>query len=627
MIKIFVLKRPGLEEFLKKASELYELVIYTASMSKYANPLLDKIDPRVTISYRLFREHCTFVGGGFVKDLSRLGRDLKNVIFIDNSPTSYAFQPFNAIPIKTWIDDKKDTQLYDFLPILELLAKADDVREYLKRLVKNDEINCAEALKVLRAELDRPKIAQVETKKTLLNNWIPQQGKIISQTVERTQQSQVAAKEFQSQQQQHSTSRYTKEIEESANNTTINNTHLASSYYPVREAWLKSSVATTKHEYMKYVNEFKKIEERANLAAGNNLNVTSTTITLLSETSKATKRSTEPAKDERKASPAKSARVSATPTKDTKPQSPSRTFLVEPEVAKYSYQSSLQRDKYESSLSRSTPRKTPTVARHDLESTPTADNKRTSAIRAEHRNISEEKGVNPSRTSSATYYNTAIRTKLDLKETETKQQNEPASSKHRLAHSSSTTNNKQSAGASDTIASYLSSKERTATRYEPESAKHSSNIVANLLSSRRSAQLNSAQTEYQRPSKTQPISVLASKSVSSGFYSYTPERRVSSSTNTEYSTPQKRPSSAAKASLATTTVMHETSQYQNYYYQYQKEKERIREREREREREKESFDTTINRTNMVVTTKANSAFPTYLSSAARTAWIAQYYNA
>ena len=136
-----------------------------------------------------------------MKDLNKLGRELSRTIIVDNVSENFQLQPDNGIFIKTWIDDKKDTQLYDFLPILELLAKADDVREYLKRLVKNDEINCAEALKVLRAELDRPKIAQVETKKTLLNNWIPQQGKIISQTVERTQQSQVAAKEFQSQQQ------------------------------------------------------------------------------------------------------------------------------------------------------------------------------------------------------------------------------------------------------------------------------------------------------------------------------------------------------------------------------------------------------------------------------------------
>ena len=38
---------------------------------------------------RLFREHCSFVNGVFTKDMSLLGRNMKDVIIIDNSPTSY----------------------------------------------------------------------------------------------------------------------------------------------------------------------------------------------------------------------------------------------------------------------------------------------------------------------------------------------------------------------------------------------------------------------------------------------------------------------------------------------------------------------------------------------------------
>eukprot|EP00747_Dinoflagellata_sp_TGD_P084945 gnl/TRDRNA2_/TRDRNA2_162715_c0_seq4.p1 gnl/TRDRNA2_/TRDRNA2_162715_c0~~gnl/TRDRNA2_/TRDRNA2_162715_c0_seq4.p1 ORF type:complete len:263 (-),score=59.51 gnl/TRDRNA2_/TRDRNA2_162715_c0_seq4:84-818(-) len=39
---VFVLKRPGVDEFLVRVAELYEVVVYTASMATYANPLLDK---------------------------------------------------------------------------------------------------------------------------------------------------------------------------------------------------------------------------------------------------------------------------------------------------------------------------------------------------------------------------------------------------------------------------------------------------------------------------------------------------------------------------------------------------------------------------------------------------------
>ena len=69
----------------------YEIVMFTASLSKYAEPLYAKLDPKNVSSYLLFREHCTFHNGLFVKDMAALGRDLKDVIIIDNSPTSYLF--------------------------------------------------------------------------------------------------------------------------------------------------------------------------------------------------------------------------------------------------------------------------------------------------------------------------------------------------------------------------------------------------------------------------------------------------------------------------------------------------------------------------------------------------------
>lgn len=67
----------------------YELTIFTASLSKYAEPLVDILDPEKLCSYRLFREHCTYMNNAFVKDLSRLGREMTDVIIVDNSPIAY----------------------------------------------------------------------------------------------------------------------------------------------------------------------------------------------------------------------------------------------------------------------------------------------------------------------------------------------------------------------------------------------------------------------------------------------------------------------------------------------------------------------------------------------------------
>ena len=114
----------------------YELVIYTASLSKYADPLMDILDDKKSCSSRLFREHCTFYQGMYVKDLSELGggRDLKDILIIDNSPTAYLFQPDNALPISSWYEDKSDRCLYDYIPFLTALSKVDDVRPILKSM-------------------------------------------------------------------------------------------------------------------------------------------------------------------------------------------------------------------------------------------------------------------------------------------------------------------------------------------------------------------------------------------------------------------------------------------------------------------------------------------------------------
>lgn len=121
--KVFVLKRPGCDEFLRRVGALYEIVIFTASLGKYANPVLDLLDIHRVVHFRLFREACVNYDGNFVKDLSRLGRELKNVIIIDNSSTSYMLQPRNAVPIKSWFDDPNDEELFHLAKTLEDMAE------------------------------------------------------------------------------------------------------------------------------------------------------------------------------------------------------------------------------------------------------------------------------------------------------------------------------------------------------------------------------------------------------------------------------------------------------------------------------------------------------------------------
>lgn len=125
MLQVYVLKRPHVDEFLQKMGELFECVLFTASLAKvghtrddplprgpptpltrcscshqYADPVADLLDQWGVFRTRLFRESCVFHRGNYVKDLSRLGRELGRVIIVDNSPASYIFHPENAVSQK-----------------------------------------------------------------------------------------------------------------------------------------------------------------------------------------------------------------------------------------------------------------------------------------------------------------------------------------------------------------------------------------------------------------------------------------------------------------------------------------------------------------------------------------------
>lgn len=209
--QVYVLKRPYVDEFLRRMGELFECVLFTASLAKvpdctrgggnrrrcgndragtqhptwakaslflqYADPVTDLLDRCGVFRARLFRESCVFHQGCYVKDLSRLGRDLRKTVILDNSPASYIFHPENAVsapnqasgwgwlqagtggvaqqppqalgrkgkvrschcflpqvPVQSWFDDMADTELLNLIPVFEELSGADDVYTSLGQL-------------------------------------------------------------------------------------------------------------------------------------------------------------------------------------------------------------------------------------------------------------------------------------------------------------------------------------------------------------------------------------------------------------------------------------------------------------------------------------------------------------
>ncbi|CAN1329478.1 CTD small phosphatase-like protein 2 [Linum perenne] len=139
---VYVKKRPHLHTFLERVAEMFEVFIFTASQSIYAEKLLDILDSaedKKLISRRVFRESCVFTDGTYIKDLTVLGVDLAKVAIIDNTPQVFSLQINNGIPIKSWFSDPSDTALLSLLPFLETLAEADDVRPIIARRFGNIE--------------------------------------------------------------------------------------------------------------------------------------------------------------------------------------------------------------------------------------------------------------------------------------------------------------------------------------------------------------------------------------------------------------------------------------------------------------------------------------------------------
>ncbi|KAJ2891227.1 Nuclear envelope morphology protein 1, partial [Coemansia aciculifera] len=134
----YVYKRPHVDYFLRRVSEWYKVVVFTASLAEYADPVIDLLDSQnKLIEGRYFRESCVPHDSSYAKDLAAIDADLSQIVLVDNSPLSYFINPTNGIPIQPWVNsDPKDEALLDLLPLLDALRFTDDVRSILSlRLV------------------------------------------------------------------------------------------------------------------------------------------------------------------------------------------------------------------------------------------------------------------------------------------------------------------------------------------------------------------------------------------------------------------------------------------------------------------------------------------------------------
>ncbi|KAL0478212.1 CTD small phosphatase-like protein [Acrasis kona] len=122
--------RPHLYEFLEEVSKDWILITWTASMQKVAEPLINYIDPkRKYLTHVLYRDSCLNLKGAYIKDLQVFGRDMKDVIILDNNPLTFTINPSNGVPILSWYgEQKEDDALTSVLAFFKKLSQAEDVR-------------------------------------------------------------------------------------------------------------------------------------------------------------------------------------------------------------------------------------------------------------------------------------------------------------------------------------------------------------------------------------------------------------------------------------------------------------------------------------------------------------------
>jgi Dullard-like phosphatase family protein len=134
--RAYVQVRPYADYFLTEMGKYFEIVIFTAAAEDYADIVLDGLDKNNSIDYKLYRKHTEQINGVFIKDLSKLGRDINKVVIIDNNKDNFSLQPENGLHICSFLGDQNDDELYLLCDDLMKIVKGNkkDLRPAVKEI-------------------------------------------------------------------------------------------------------------------------------------------------------------------------------------------------------------------------------------------------------------------------------------------------------------------------------------------------------------------------------------------------------------------------------------------------------------------------------------------------------------
>ncbi|XP_049281396.1 mitochondrial import inner membrane translocase subunit TIM50-C-like [Anopheles funestus] len=170
-------KRPGVDKFLETLAQNYEIVVFTADQGMTVFPILDALDPRGYIMYRLVRDATHFVDGHHVKNLDNLNRDLSKVVVIDWDPNSTKLHPENTLNIPRWTGNDDDSGLFDLMALLVTIASSEvedvrDVMTYYKSF-ENPLVKFRENQRILAEQMAEREHEEKQRNLPAVQRWRP----------------------------------------------------------------------------------------------------------------------------------------------------------------------------------------------------------------------------------------------------------------------------------------------------------------------------------------------------------------------------------------------------------------------------------------------------------------------
>ena len=178
-------KRPGAGDFIKHMAQFYEVIVFSDQTSMYVDPILERLDPQRFLAGRLAREANQYVDGEYLRDLTKLNRDVGMVLYITARPKT-SMQQENVVQISPYIVDSEgrtaggdgpDTTLLDLMPFLESIVRLNvkDVREVLASYKQEQEATGKSVPEIFRSRQYRFQKQQrqksAETKPAFSRGW------------------------------------------------------------------------------------------------------------------------------------------------------------------------------------------------------------------------------------------------------------------------------------------------------------------------------------------------------------------------------------------------------------------------------------------------------------------------